>query len=517
MMSVPVEGFEGLAQVWLPSSPTHRVTAVVKFDPEIGCTARMLGGPAEPSSGSIPVDDGPSVITINGFDAFVDFLLRDQPREFPELHGRVDDRRFVMLGCELTLVSSPAGDVPPVVEVTAETALLDLPDAITELEFDVLSLSAPWLTDLVANSGLTSRLTWDHEQESLQRLEGSAERVTAFEGTIEHADGPVSASLQLHHTQASARRPRIVTLTEEADLELRFPKPMPVLRLRDYWLPALEDLITLAVAHRDVADEVWLRWTGTAGSSDADTSQVARLVTRRRHAPEPLDERFIPGVHGRFQVGDVALGDLLTRWFRLYETDGPSIRLLLAATDRRNISLRTHVMTLAVAAEWWHRERFKQDHTDPVSHQARVERIVAAAGSAGIAPEELAWLRRRLDGNSKSQLDRLLDTARSVPDMTRDLLGDPSAFGDQGPGLAHRWAKWVAKARNTGAAHPGGGADYTGIFWAAESLRWMLTAALLVELGIGDVAGRIGLDPSYRTCREHVQLVMRTAANGAER
>ena len=217
----------------------------------------------------------------------------------------------------------------------------------------------------------------------------------------------------------------------------------------------------------------------------------------------------MPGVDGRFRVGETELGDLLTRWLRLQEMDGQAIRLMLAASDRDDspVNLRAHVVGLHVAAEWWHRRRFDEHHTAPADHARRMSRVLAAAeANPDVSTNDVDWLRRKLqNSNNKSQLDRLLDIAGTVPDLMRDLVGDPGAMGSSGPGAAYSWARWVAKARNTGSAHPGSRADPLSAYWAAESLRWVLIAALLTELAVPEVLSRVAQDGGYQVCREHVQ------------
>ncbi len=303
----------------------------------------------------------------------------------------------------------------------------------------------------------------------------------------------------------------MITLAEEADLELQFPSPLPLARLREVWLPAIEDLVTLAAGRRDVADEVWLTREGLMDAERNERASV-RLLARRRHQSAPRDERYMPGVDGRFRVGETELGDLLTRWLRLQQTDGQAIRLMLAASDRDDspVNLRAHAVGLHVAAEWWHRNRFDEHHTPPSDHARRVSRLLQAAETnLDVSTDDAEWLKRKLqNSNNKSQLDRLLDIAGSVPDLMRDLVGDPGAMGSSGPGAAYSWAQWVAKARNTGSAHPGSRADPISAYWAGESLRWVLLAALLTELAVPDVLSRVAQDSGYQVCREHVQASM---------
>jgi hypothetical protein len=96
----------------------------------------------------------------------------------------------------------------------------------------------------------------------------------------------------------------------------------------------------------------------------------------------------------------------------------------------------------------------------------------------------------------------------------RDLVGDPQALSDSGPGHAYDWAKWVKNVRNKGNAHPSSRIDPFGSYWAAESLRWVLIAAVLTDLGIPDAASRFANDSGYQICREHTQEVIAKSSSG---
>jgi hypothetical protein len=500
--------FEGLAEVWLPESPDHRATSIVSFDPDQGARLQLLRGPAPPGKVEAPgagSADGTTVRTLGGLEELIDHILAGQPQRIPKLVGLLDGAPFLLLDGTLRLVSNPASG-PPLVEVTGDAVLLGMPDGARATTFDRMVLTTHWLTELASVGGLHGQMTWEEGRPGHVRYSASAEPVDEVQGTIQHADGQVIATLRVHQSQTSGRR--VITLAEEADLELQFPSPLPLARLREVWLPAVEDLVTLAAGRRDVADEVSLTREGLI---DLETNKRAsvRLLARRRHQPAPRNERYMPGVDGRFRVGETELGDLLTRWLRLQETDGLAIRLMLAASDRDDspVNLRAHVVGLHVAAEWWHRRRFDGHHTAPADHDQRVSRLLQAAeASPDVSTDDVEWLERKLqNSNNKSQLDRLLDIAATVPDLMRDLVGDPRAVSSSGAGAAHLWARWVARARNTGSAHAGSRADPRSAYWAAESLRWVLLAALLTELGVPEVFSRVAQDRGYQACQEQVR------------
>jgi len=513
--------FEGLAEVWLPQSPDHRVAANVSFDPDRGVVIRMLGGPAPPSAPHEVSDRQPTARaatrTISGLEALADHYLAGQPRKIPELFGELGDTPFLVLEAALRLVEGFAAQAP-LVEIAADAVLLDFPGDAASASFDRMLITTTWLTELTSLGGLRSQLAWPEGQSGPVRFSAAAEPVDAVHGVIEYTDGRVAVTLRVHHTQAVARR--AISLAEEADLELKFPSPVSLARLRETWIPAVEDLVTLAAARRDVAREVWVTRGGSTDIRAAGRAG-ARLLARRRHQPAPLDEQYIPGVDGRFRIGEIELGSLLTRWMRLLEQDGSAIRLLLAAGDRDGspVNLRAHVMGLSVAADWWHRRRFDSHHTNPDDHDKRAERLLKVIrASAEIPVDDADWLERKLENsNNKSQLDQMLDIAGSVPDLVCDLTGDPHALGDTGPGRAYWWARWVATARNKGTAHASSRADPFGSYWAAESLRWVLTAAVLTELGIPDAASRFTDDSAYQICREHTRAAVEEKESRAKK
>jgi len=109
-------------------------------------------------------------------------------------------------------------------------------------------VSTHWLTELAAVGGLSSQIALSEGGSGHVRYSVSTEPVDEVQGTVQHADGPVIATLRLHPSRISGRR--MIALAEEADLELRFPSPIPLARLREVWLPAVEDLVTLAAGRR---------------------------------------------------------------------------------------------------------------------------------------------------------------------------------------------------------------------------------------------------------------------------
>lgn len=280
---------------------------------------------AEPESA-----DDTAIRTLYGFEQLVDHILAGQPRRIPRLVGLLNGKFFLLLDGTLRLVSNPASG-PPLVEVTADAVLVGMPDGTGPVTFDRMVVSTHWLTELASVGGLRGEMAWQEGRSGHVRYLASTEPVDEIQGTVQHADGPVIATLRLHPSQTSRRR--MIALAEEADLELRFPSPLPLVRLREVWLSAVEDLVTLAAGRRDVADEVWLTREGLVDAERNGQASV-RLLARRRHQPTPPDERYMPGVDGRFRVGETELGDLLTRWLRLQQTDGQAIRLMLAASDR---------------------------------------------------------------------------------------------------------------------------------------------------------------------------------------
>ena len=127
----------------------------------------------------------------------------------------------MLLDGTLRLVSNPANG-PSLVEVTADAVLVGMPDGTGSTTFDRMVVSTHWLTELASVGGLHSQMAWQEGPSGRVRYSATTEPVEEVQGTVQHADGPVIATLRLHPSQTTRRR--MVTLAEDADLELRFPR-----------------------------------------------------------------------------------------------------------------------------------------------------------------------------------------------------------------------------------------------------------------------------------------------------
>lgn len=82
--------FEGLAEVWLPESPDHRVTSMVSFDPSDGARLQLLRGPAPSTTLQVTEAGSPEITTartLDGFEQLADEILAGQPQRIPKLIG----------------------------------------------------------------------------------------------------------------------------------------------------------------------------------------------------------------------------------------------------------------------------------------------------------------------------------------------------------------------------------------------------------------------------------------------
>ena len=171
--------FEGLAEVWLPESPDHRVTAIASFDPTHGVRLQLLGGPAPPARvevAELGSADDTGVRTLYSFEQLVDHILAGQPRRIPRLVGLLAGTPFLLLDGTLRLVRNPASG-PPLVEVSADAVLVGMPNGTEPTTFDRMVVTTHWLTELVSVGGLRSQMTWPEERPGDMRYSASAEPV----------------------------------------------------------------------------------------------------------------------------------------------------------------------------------------------------------------------------------------------------------------------------------------------------------------------------------------------------
>ena len=176
--------FEGLAEVWLPESPDHRVTSIVSFDPSHGARLQLLRGPAPPTTLQVTEAGSPEITiarTLDGFEQLVDEILAGQRRRIPKLIGLLDGTPFLLLDGTLRLISSPASG-PPLVEVTADAVLVGMPNGTGPTTFDRMVVSTHWLTELSAVGGLRSQMAWPEGGSGHVRYSASTEPVDEVQG-----------------------------------------------------------------------------------------------------------------------------------------------------------------------------------------------------------------------------------------------------------------------------------------------------------------------------------------------
>ena len=154
--------FEGLAEVWLPESPEHRVTAMASFDPNQRARLQLLRGPAPPGRVEVTEPrsaDGTAVRNLGGLEQLIDHILAGQPQRIPKLVGLLDGTPFLLLDGTLRLVNSPISG-PPLVEVAADAVLVGMPDSAGPATFDRMVVTTHWLTELASVGGLRSQIAW---------------------------------------------------------------------------------------------------------------------------------------------------------------------------------------------------------------------------------------------------------------------------------------------------------------------------------------------------------------------
>lgn len=165
----------------------------------------------------------------------------------------------------------------------------------------------------------------------------------------------------------------------------------------------------------------------------------------------------------------------LASWLDGFAALSPLPQLVAAATNATGRSVQNQLLELAAAAEGLHRRLHPHDRQ--LSPEQVADDVEALAAASMSAP-------------TKEVLRSALTTylwEPSYPQRLRDLLRETA---DAAPGVAGKQTKWrsrVVNARN-GFAHSlprsSHGEDFFAWFTLTKSLRWLLLARLLLEVGL---------------------------------
>ncbi|MEJ1105467.1 MULTISPECIES: HEPN domain-containing protein [unclassified Kribbella] len=177
-------------------------------------------------------------------------------------------------------------------------------------------------------------------------------------------------------------------------------------------------------------------------------------------------------------VGDspIAIGELITRWFALWDELRDVLVLLHAPYYAPFMYSENRFASVFQSAEALHKKRMASKELDDDSHKARVKAVVDAAKQANVDTDIVAWAERVLQArNDKPLRQRIEELVRSTGAIGETILNANPKFASN------------ATYARTGVSHPrslAGKEENVERFWHGAVLSWVVRARLLMDLEV---------------------------------
>ncbi|MGK5440744.1 HEPN domain-containing protein [Micromonospora sp. URMC 105] len=191
--------------------------------------------------------------------------------------------------------------------------------------------------------------------------------------------------------------------------------------------------------------------------------------------PDPLDIRSgkidEPGLINRQTFGM----ERLAKWFELIEALRPLPHLAAGTIEQAGRTVQNQLLELATAAEGLHRRLYPDERQ---LTQEQVDQALEVLSTCSIEDEAKGLLSGAL---------RIYLFAPSFPKRLQRLARDVSPVAPGMTGRTNRWHRLISNARN-GFAHALDSDESEDTIFShltlTKSLRWLMTARLLIELGV---------------------------------
>lgn len=243
----------------------------------------------------------------------------------------------------------------------------------------------------------------------------------------------------------------------------------------DSWLDdfvgPLRHLLTFTADRANEVTELLLK---DRDADPRDGSEVEVWYPREPLAREPEGRGF------EFLIDADGLGDKLApfvaSWFALCKATGTVMDAMLGPQYRPRTFVDNHFLNIAAAAEGYHRVKYRNKILSTSEHKRLVDRIVESV------PEgDRKWLKERLAfSNEPTFRTRLEELHARAGGVVSGVVGDAGQFAEP-----------IVNARNKlthrGKGSPTGDVSGVEMFRLTQSMRFVLTACLLLDLGLDEM------------------------------
>ncbi len=295
---------------------------------------------------------------------------------------------------------------------------------------------------------------------------------------------------ELTSTQISFRQPDGRELEVDASLRVRFgfsfhlvPSPFAARIEQTTWVTAertaaanLDDLLVqlghvqnlVGLAAGKFATPLQIN-----GLPEQSSEWERRRSTQVVFVPRPAEGDDDTDITSLFTLSDLEpdIGDALERWFAAADLVKPTFDLYFSTLSIPFIYAENQFLSLAQAAESFHRRRFPIGEVSAEEHESRVAAVLAA-----VPVEHRKWLAQKLaysnEPNLRSRLKALL---QPHPALRKALRG--ASFVNRVVDTRNYLTHYDERSRKNAA-------EGVRLHWLVEKLRIVVEMCLLTELGL---------------------------------
>lgn len=419
---------------WLPGDSSKLVSGVLRFDPEIGGSLELLG--ALVSSDQNDADTvifgqaGSQLVTIpDGF--------RTNSSQTSTPSGEQMSETWK---CSRVLV----GDH------------IQLPDSakFTKFSFRTYQLG-PWTYRPIPNI--------EHSDDKTVNASISIPPPIAA-----HMDDNLIVNLRWRVQRRHSYMSLDVSVDPYIDINVS-SSPMTINEFNDEIIAPTLFLLALCTGAADRVLEQSIQLTDVTGNASPrvlkvlNETWISKPLSRSKIYPMQSLIRF-EDVEGRFE-------DFLQRWLKTYRNHRLSLLDFFSVPLTESMYVDESLLRTIRSLESWHREKFPDEQSND---QTNLTRILESLGGA-LPPEDVEFLKAKLNSKNEPSLKQRLESlVASSPNPISELLVTYKKF-----------LKRCVATRNSLVHHLQKDDKFKNIemSWAERTLRYVLTAHLLVELG----------------------------------
>jgi hypothetical protein len=368
-----MNNFEYKGVWWLPETPSHQIAGDLAFTQKDGFKLELIGLLKPIEEGIMKFHQSP---LINGLT--------------------VDGKIITLVNCFQNHHSISTNGI----HFTKYIALIAYEgiwfEKIQELAFNKVFVKYTYLWDWVGITGIT-------REHSPQGLKHSFTYVTPEDIEIETAKGKVSLTFS-----ANIKSQREVhNVSESTSFSIEMPEEREFNKISNDFLFPIQSLITLGTTKANFIEELYF--------IKESVYQYPIKVYYQQRFYQPKSNESLNPDDVLFTLGDIYEGieNLFNNWLDIAPEIDEVLRLFFRNKIAPDLYLELRFLTIAQAAETFHRRKRKGAVLPKEEHKEKMEKITKR-----VAKKYVAWLKQALAfSNEKSlkiRLDELMEESAEV-------------------------------------------------------------------------------------------------------